>query len=117
MPETGEAIPIRRINAERVDVIPDDDVYVIEPADREPTAAVVFYLAGHVTADASLEPLASLVTRSNEAVHVVEIPLRFAVLDPDDARSERDGITIPSQLPHPTSLTLTGSLVEGGACP
>lgn len=22
-----------------------------------------------------------------------------------------------SQLPHPTSLTLTGSLVEGGACP
>jgi hypothetical protein len=27
------------------------------------------------------------------------------------------GTTVQCQQPHPTSLTLTGSLVEGGACP
>ncbi|AXG09736.1 hypothetical protein DU484_07605 [Haloplanus rubicundus] len=34
-----------------------------------------------------------------------------------DDSPEVESATYDSQLPHPTSLTLTGSLVEGGACP
>jgi hypothetical protein len=36
---------------------------------------------------------------------------------PDRSTPGQTPINSASQLPHPTSLTLTGSLVEGGACP
>ncbi|MFC7068543.1 alpha/beta fold hydrolase [Halobaculum lipolyticum] len=70
---------------ERIEVSRSDGVYALEPADGDPVAGLVFYPGGHVTADAYLATLAPLAARADVAVYVVEMPLQFAVLDPDAA--------------------------------
>jgi hypothetical protein len=57
-------------------------------------------------------------TDKNAATILESVP-PSELLKTDHADLIRDGVACmyDGQLPHPTSLTLTGSLVEGGACP
>jgi pimeloyl-ACP methyl ester carboxylesterase len=55
--------------------------YVLEPADTEPTAGVVFYPGGRVDPSAYVSSLAPLVRDANVTVVVPEMPLSLAIFD------------------------------------
>ena len=85
-PLSGSEESIATVRAdERVSVGQHDGTYVLEPANGEPTAGLVFYPGAHVAPDAYLASLAPLVSRTNVAVYVPRMPLGFAVFDPDAA--------------------------------
>ncbi|MFC7137938.1 alpha/beta fold hydrolase [Halobaculum litoreum] len=85
-PATGTAASVESVRTDdRVTVTHTGGVWAIEPADGPVAAGLVFYPGGRVTADAYLSSLAPVAARAGVAVYVVEMPLQFAVLDPDRA--------------------------------
>lgn len=55
--------------------------YVLEPADTQPEAGVVFYPGGRVAPNAYVNSLAALVREANVTVVIPQMPLNLAVVD------------------------------------
>jgi len=70
---------------ERVELTHRNGVYALEPVGENPTAGLVFYPGGRVHPDAYLAALAPLAAQADVAVYIPEMPLGFAVLNPDAA--------------------------------
>lgn len=85
-PLSGSDASIETVRAnDRVALSQHDGTYVLEPANGDPTAGLVFYPGGHVSPDAYLASLAPLVSQANIAVYVPRMPLGFAVFAPGTA--------------------------------
>ncbi|WP_253737882.1 alpha/beta hydrolase [Halohasta salina] len=65
----------------RVSVDRSSGGYVLQPADRQPEAAVVFYPGGRVHPDAYVGSLAPLAREANVTVVIPRMPLNLAVVD------------------------------------
>lgn len=66
---------------QRVTVERTDSGYVLQPADTEPEAGVIFYPGGRVHPDAYVGSLAALAREANVTVVIPEMPLNLAVVD------------------------------------
>ena len=77
-----------------VTVTQQDETYVLEPADSEPSAGLVFYPGGRVHPDAYLAALAPLAAEANVRVVVVKLPLNLAVLDQNAADQYVEGSSL-----------------------
>jgi len=79
-----------------------DGGYVLEPADTEPTAGVVFYPGGRVDPSAYISSLAPLVREAEVAVVIPEMPLNLAIFDYLGARvSPRPDAATAAMNRHP----------------
>jgi pimeloyl-ACP methyl ester carboxylesterase len=80
-----------------------DDGYVLEPADTDPTAGVVFYPGGRVDPNAYVSSLAPLVREANVTVVIPEMPLNLAIFDYLGARvSPKPDAATAAMNRHPT---------------
>ena len=85
-PHRGSDASIETVRAdERVELSHRNGVYALEPVGEEPTTALVFYPGARVHPDAYLAALAPLAARADIVVYIPEMPLGFAVLNPDAA--------------------------------